>query len=194
MIAIRKWAMRALLGSFCLAFPIAGAAAADEASLWKALGSEGHFALMRHALAPGIGDPDEFDIDDCGTQRNLSDEGRDQARRIGDRFKANGIAQAIVMTSQWCRCRETAELLLLGPVTDLPAMNSFFQAAGRRGPQTESLRQWLKDHALDQPLVLVSHQVNISAFTGQFTRSGEMVVMRRVGADGFEVVGTIQTD
>lgn len=167
---------------------------ADEAKLWQALRTGGHIVLIRHALAPGIGDPENFEVGNCSTQRNLSDEGRDQARRIGDRFRANGIDRAAVFNSQWCRCRETAKLLGLGETTDLPVLNSFYQHAGQRGPQTRGLSQWLADHALERPLVLVTHQVNISAFTGTYASSGEMVIVRREAGGDVVVVGTIETD
>ena len=146
------------------------------------------------ALAPGIGDPDEFSIDDCSTQRNLSDEGRDQARRIGDRFRAHGIAVSQVYSSQWCRCRETAKLLGLGEVVDLPITNSFFQRAGRRGSQTTALRQWLAANRSTGNLVIVMHQVNISALTDRYTSSGEMVILRVGENVVLQIVGSIETD
>lgn len=182
---------------FVLAFSIltSGMAAADDRALWQALRGGGHVALMRHALAPGIGDPDDFALDDCATQRNLSEEGQAQARRIGDRFRANGIAAASVYTSQWCRCRETAALLDLGTARDLPALNSFFQRAGRRGPQTETLRRWIAAQALTgPPVVLVTHQVNITALTDRYAGSGEMVVVKRLPGGGLQVVGTLETE
>ena len=152
-----------------------GLSASQEARLWSALKSGGHVVLMRHALAPGMGDPSEFALGDCSTQRNLSDEGRKQAARIGARFRANGLAAAQVLSSQWCRCLETAELLGLGPVEEMPVLNSFFQRPDRRNRQTEALKAWLDSQDLDDPLVLVTHQVNISALTGEFASSGEML-------------------
>lgn len=87
----------------------------------------GHFAIMRHALAPGTGDPRNFDLTDCSTQRNLSEAGREQAKAVGELLRKSGIEKAGVYSSQWCRCLDTATLLGLGPVTELPALNSFFQ-------------------------------------------------------------------
>lgn len=167
-------------------------ARADE-KLWEALNRAGHFAIMRHALAPGTGDPANFQVKDCTTQRNLDDAGRAQARAIGEQFRARGITAAQVYSSQWCRCLETARLLGLGEVTELPPINSFFQDFSRREPQTEALRQWLSSRDLQAPLVLVTHQVNITTFTGVFPSSGEIVVVRRT-ADGFTTLGTIATD
>ncbi|MDX1541772.1 MAG: histidine phosphatase family protein, partial [Geminicoccaceae bacterium] len=121
------------------------AAAADEPSaLWAALRSGEAVAMMRHALAPGTGDPAEFEIDDCSTQRNLSDRGRAQARAIGQRFRANGIERAEVGSSQWCRCLETARLLGLGDVEPMPALNSFFRDRDRGPAQTTALEDHLQ--------------------------------------------------
>jgi len=167
---------------------------ADEAALWKALASRNHFALLRHALAPGTGDPAHFKIGDCTTQRNLSDRGRRQAVEIGKRFRSAGITGAQVYSSQWCRCLETAELLAFGKVHELPVLNSFFQNFAREEEQTRSLRQWLLEQALSTPLVLVTHQVNITAFTGIFPRSGELVIVKREQNGEFSVAGTIEAD
>ncbi len=150
--------------------------------------------MLRHALAPGIGDPADFTLGDCSTQRNLSEAGRSQARRIGERFRANGIEQADVYTSQWCRCRDTAELLGLGPVKELPALNSFFRNFERETRQTAELAAWLEELEPERPLVLVTHQVNITAMTGVFPDSGELVIVRRDRDGGFSVSGTINTD
>ncbi|WMS44353.1 histidine phosphatase family protein [Acuticoccus sp. MNP-M23] len=175
----------ALLMIFC-----AAPAAASEAA-WQALSRPGAVAMMRHALAPGTGDPAGFDVADCTTQRNLDARGRAQARAIGDLFRANGIDNANVLSSAWCRSLETARLLDLGPVETLPALNSFFANRADRAPQTEALRSYLAK-APDAPLrILVTHQVNISALTGEFTRSGEMVVLQ-VAQDGtLDVTGAI---
>ena len=153
-----------------------------------------HIALMRHALAPGTGDPENFKLEDCSTQRNLSPAGRDQAVRIGTKFQQAGITDANVYTSQWCRCRETAELLGLGTPEPLPPLNSFFREYQKKDQQTAELRNWLSTQKLEKPLILVTHQVNITAFSGIFPDSGEVVLMRR-NADGqFDVVGTVQTE
>lgn len=179
------------LGFLCTA---PGLSAAEDAALWSVLRSPGHLALLRHAIAPGTGDPAEFKLRDCSTQRNLSAEGRDQAARIGARFRTNGIQTARVFTSQWCRCLDTAQLLALGPVEELPVLNSFFQRYERREPQTHALKEWLAGQDLDEPLVLVTHQVNITALTSLHPTSGELVIIRRSGSGEISVVGTIETD
>lgn len=155
----------------------------SEAALWDALRTGEAFAIMRHAMAPGTGDPTNFDVDDCSTQRNLNDVGRDQARRIGQRFRDNGIESAEILTSQWCRCRDTAELLGLGEVSAFPALNSFFRNSQNRAPQTTETRDYLATKEIKRPLVLVTHQVNISALIGMYTSSGETLVVKP-GVDG----------
>ncbi|HEX6143904.1 MAG TPA: histidine phosphatase family protein [Geminicoccaceae bacterium] len=164
--------------------------AGDEAALWQAIRRGEAAALIRHALAPGTGDPANFQIDDCATQRTLSDEGRAQARAIGARFRANGVAAAEVRSSQWCRCLETAELLGLGPVEAMPALNSFFGEREKGPGRTATLRRHLGTWAGERPLILVTHQVNITALTGVYPASGEIVVVRADGRGSVEVAGT----
>ena len=173
---------------------VVSAVAADkEPTLWDALTSGGHVALLRHALAPGTGDPPEFRIGQCATQRNLSDEGRQQAAEIGERFRSNGITQARIYSSQWCRCLETAQLLKLGQVEEMVSLNSFFGRYERRDSQTEMLLKWLNVQDLDRPFILVTHQVNITALTGIYPDSGELVIVHRSDTGDIEVIGTIKT-
>jgi hypothetical protein len=108
-----------------ITMPAAGRADAPIGSLDQ----PGIVVALRHALAPGTGDPPGFVLDDCSTQRNLDGRGRDQARAMGERLREAGLGDAAVFSSRWCRCLETARLLALGPVTPLPALDSFF---GRR--------------------------------------------------------------
>jgi phosphohistidine phosphatase SixA len=164
---------------------------ADEA-LWAALADGGHVALMRHAHAPGTGDPDDFRLDDCSTQRNLDQVGRDQARRTGQAFRERGVTIGRVLSSQWCRCLETAELLALGEALPFAPLNSFFGERAREPGQTEAVRAFLAEADAEGPsLVMVTHQVNITALTGIFPRSGEIVVLRLGGPDIFETIGGI---
>lgn len=165
-----------------------GAAFANN---WEALDTPGAFAIMRHALAPGTGDPANLTVGDCSTQRNLSQEGRDQATRIGQAFRDRGHSFDIVLTSQWCRCRDTAELLNLGPVQEVPAFNSFFQDFSTRDSQTAEALSLLADRT-NRPFI-VTHQVNIRALTGQTTRSGEVLIVRHAG-DTLDVLGSILID
>lgn len=165
----------------------------NEAVLWAGLSSGKYAALLRHAIAPGFGDPSYFKVDDCKTQRNLSAEGRAQAHAIGERLRQNGILVAEVFSSQWCRCLETASLLDLGTVNELPMLNSFFQSMEKRDKQTQDLRDWLRQRAANKPTVLVTHQVNISALTGSYASSGEMIIIELGHESGFPVVGTLET-
>jgi phosphohistidine phosphatase SixA len=178
---------------FCFICNASAFSADNESTLWDALKSGGNFALLRHALAPGTGDPPEFQLGQCTTQRNLSDEGRDQARTIGGLFREYGIHEARVFSSQWCRCMETAKLLALGPVEELAVLNSFFQHYERREPQTRMLLEWLGKQNLDRPAVLVTHQVNITALTGIYPDSGELVIVHRSPNGNIEVIGTIES-
>ncbi len=181
-----------LLVLFALFVGSARPAAAQETDrLWEALRAGTAFAMMRHTLAPGTGDPANLTLGDCATQRNLSEEGRRQAALTGDRFRENGIAQARVFSSAWCRCRDTAVLMALGPVETLAPLNSFFRNFERRDPQTEALKRWLADNQTGTPLVLVTHQVNISALTGVATRSGEIVVARLEKDGSVSVLGSL---
>ena len=166
----------------------------EDPSLWNALRSPGHIALVRHATAPGTGDPSEFELDDCRTQRNLSEDGRNQARRIGERFRVNGMARVRIYSSQWCRCRETAGLFDLGTVKDLPILNSFFQRFMDRERQTQDLVEWLASQSLDEPLLLVTHQVNITALTNVYPSSGEIVIIYRSNKGKISIIGSINTD
>ncbi|HNV92145.1 MAG TPA: histidine phosphatase family protein [Thauera aminoaromatica] len=187
--------MRFLLACLGLLLPIAAACAeTDEAALWAALREGGHVALMRHAIAPGVGDPAGFRLDDCTTQRKLSAQGRAQARAIGERFRANGIATAAVFSSQWCRCLDTARELALGEVVAFPGLNSFFADRGEEARHTAAVRALIGERARSPlPLVLVTHQVNITALTGVFPASGEIIVLR-VDGDTPSVAGRIRTD
>lgn len=150
----------------------------EQKTVWQMVDEGSAIILMRHALAPGVGDPSEFALNRCETQRNLSDTGRNQAREIGNLLRKNGIKDADVLTSQWCRCIETAELLKFGEPVQLPIINSFFQDRSTEPMQTRSLKEqieiWLND-TNNNARILVTHQVNISALTGQFANSGEML-------------------
>jgi phosphohistidine phosphatase SixA len=161
---------------------------------WESLRQGGNIVLIRHAIAPGGGDPPGFRLDDCATQRNLSDEGRDQARSIGEALRLQGVSVDRVLTSQWCRCRETAELLDLAPVEEYPVLNSFFSDRSTADVQTEALRRFIAEAEPENNIVLVTHQVNITGLTGVFPASGEMVIVRPGGQEGFRLVGRLELD
>ena len=137
----------------------------------------GKVIFMRHALAPGFGDPQAFRIDDCSSQRNLNSAGREQARDLGARLRQAGVLPVAIYSSQWCRCWQTAELLALGDYQQHPGLNSFFQNIVDREQTLARLANLLA--ALDSasgPYLMVTHQVVISAITGISPTSGGMVV------------------
>ena len=163
----------------------AGAAAADG---MQALREPGVVALMRHALAPGTGDPARFDVDDCSTQRNLDARGRAQARRTGEALRAAGVSFDLVWTSAWCRARDTALLMEMGEVREKPPLNSFFAGRGHRAAQTAATLDLIADLPPGTRLLIVTHQVNITALTGRGVSSGEIIATRRAGG-ALEPVG-----
>lgn len=151
------------------------AAKASDA-LWQALRTPGHVALMRHSLAPGSGDPSNFDLNDCSTQRNLSDEGRAQARRVGEEFRSKGIEIDAVYSSSWCRCLETADLLGRASVQPLDALNSQMNLGSK---QEDALRVFLMRRGESAPpIMLVTHSSNIQGLISKRASSGEVLVVR----------------
>jgi hypothetical protein len=165
-------------------------AAANEAAAWDAL-RQGGIVLFRHANAPGGGDPRGFRLNECATQRNLDEAGRRQARRIGEAFRSRGVAVGRVLTSQWCRTRETAEFAFPGRKQDEPAFNSFFDDRSLGPAQTAAARPILLNWRGPGALVVSTHQVNITALTGIVPASGEGVVLRTDGG-ALAVVGRIR--
>ena len=136
----------------------------------------GSVLFLRHALAPGNGDPADFTLDDCASQRNLDAVGRRQAAMLGELFRQHALAFPRIYASQWCRCRETARLLEMGPVVDLPGLNSFYQVIVPRETTLEALRAAIAELPKDGGLTLmVTHYVTISAITGIGVASGEAV-------------------
>lgn len=134
--------------------------------------------MLRHANAPGIGDPPGFRLDRCGSQRNLDEAGRAQARQLGAAWRAAGIRPTAIWSSAWCRCLDTARLMDLGPVQVLPLLNSFFGDSQGRTRQTEDLSRFID--ALDArggPYLMVTHQVNITALSGFGAESGGGIVI-----------------
>lgn len=167
----------------------ARAAGNDDGAAWQAL-REGAIVIFRHAIAPGVGDPPGFRLGDCSTQRNLDDAGRAQARRIGDALRRERVPVAAVWSSQWCRCLQTAELAAVGAVREVPAFNSTFGDRAAAPRQTAEARALLLGWAGPGTLVVVTHQVNVSAITGRGLASGEGVVLRRSG-EALTVVGHV---
>jgi broad specificity phosphatase PhoE len=154
------------------------AQAQDPSAFWRQLREGGCAVLMRHAQTEaGVGDPPGFKLGQCRTQRNLSDAGRAQARRTGEAFRREGITIASVRSSAWCRCTDTAQLAF-GVHTVWPALNSFFQGQGDADVQTREVLSAVAGLRQPSNWMLVTHQVNITALTGEFLAMGELFATR----------------
>ena len=152
--------------------------AASQDAAWAALRQGNAVALVRHAQAPGgAGDPPGFKLQDCTTQRNLSTQGRGEARALGARFRAQNIPVTKVMTSQWCRCRETATLMNLGAIEEAPTFNNAYVLAGQRDPLTQGARAIIANWKGPGVLVVVTHGANILQLTGIQPAEAEVVVV-----------------
>ena len=167
----------------CLAAPaLVRAQTGDIEAAVDALrrGRGGLVVAMRHALAPGTFDPPGFQPGVCSTQRNLSDEGREQARRIGAWYRERRLVPGAVRASEWCRCLDTARLAF-GKAEPWPALNSIVHERSTAAAQTQTLRTELARRAQADAAgfeVWVTHQVNISALAGSYTGSGEALLLR----------------
>ena len=163
---------------------VAPAAWAAEDDAWRRLRQGTYVILIRHASTlPGLGDPPNFRLDDCATQRNLSDEGRAEARRLGERFRAERVPVARVYTSPWCRCRETA-MLAFGKAEDWEPLSSSFDFPHREAEYTERVKKRIGGYGRNSPggnVVMVTHNVNIAAVSRHSVAPAEMVLMRPDG-------------
>jgi phosphohistidine phosphatase SixA len=160
---------------------------------WAELAKPGAIVLFRHATAPGVGDPPEFRAGDCATQRNLDEQGRAEARKLGEEFRSRGIQVGSVLTSQWCRTRDTARLAFGSQVREEPAFNSFFRRSPEgREKQTAQARALLADWHGPGALVVITHQVNIQALVGVGAASAEGVVVRPAADGSIQVLATLQ--
>ncbi|WGI25410.1 histidine phosphatase family protein [Halomonas alkaliantarctica] len=177
----------ALLFSVLGALPLS--AQANDAT-WQALQEGGLVILMRHSIAPGIGDPPGFERGRCETQRNLSAAGRAQAEATGRAFRARDIPITAVYSSSWCRALDTAELMAVGSVEPTPWLDSFFRGRGDKASITQDAQEQIAAWQGPGNLLLVTHQVNITALVGSGVDSGEMIVVRPEG-DVFRVVGRL---
>ena len=165
---------------------------ADQGDLIKLMKSGGHILMIRHAYAPGSGDPANFKIGDCATQRNLNNRGRNQARAIGEWLRAKGIKDAKVYSSQWCRCQETATLLGLGPVAELPALNSFYGMPQNREPNIKTLRSFIANLPADGELIIfVTHFVTILEIAEEGVSPGEGVALKLKVGGAYDVLGSL---
>jgi phosphohistidine phosphatase SixA len=181
----------ALQGLMVLCLLLLGSAAQANEAVWDRLRGGGLVIMIRHANAPGTGDPPGFRAEDCATQRNLSAEGRAQAAALGAEFRNRNVPVGRVLSSRWCRAIDTARLAF-GSAEIEPTLDSLF---GRRDQAEEQnvktralMRAWTSP---DSNLVLVTHNANIAALTGLSTADAEAVVVRSED-DRIEIVGRVR--
>ena len=185
--ALNDWWTAAVCGALLVLLP--SAAPATEA-LWSQLKKGGQIVLMRHAVTtPGVGDPPGFRLDDCVTQRNLTDAGREEAKRVGAAFRLRGIAVERVLTSPWCRCIETANLAF-GKAEISTALSNLFTHPENRDRQVREMRE-LVDIPRAGNRVWVSHGATIAALTGVSLATAEMLIVTPQQRGGFVVLGRL---
>jgi len=171
--------------------------AIEEDIPWARLRAGGLVLLMRHAsTVDGLGDPPGFRLGDCATQRNLSEAGRDEARRVGERLRGEKVPIARVYTSPWCRCRETAKLAF-GDAEDWDPLSSFFDVPDREPEYSERVRKRIASYVRKPPkgnVVMVTHNVNIAALTKLSVAPAEIVVVQPDGCCGLRVAGRLRAE
>ena len=169
---------------------LAPLARADDV-LWKLLQRGGQVVMVRHALTdPGVGDPEGFRLEDCTTQRNLSDEGRREARRLGEALRARNVPVGKVVASPWCRCIETARIAFGTPAELQPALGNLFGRPERVEMQVAELKKLVRRPERGN-LFLVSHGSTTYALTGVSPGTAEMVVLTPQEGGGFRVAGRL---
>jgi len=154
---------------------------AQASDLSQKLQSSDYVLLMRHTLAPGVGDPANYSLEDCKSQRNLNAEGRKQAVFIGEWLKKQGVKNAEVHSSVWCRCKDTATLLNYGEYKVEPALASFFDDMSKAKESNLKLQRFIAGKIKskgDRALIMVTHHVNILEFMGENIASGDMVLAK----------------
>ena len=160
-------------------------------NLINQLENGGKLIFIRHAYAPGNGDPDNFNLNDCSTQRNLNSIGRKQAKDIGEFFRENKIKVYKVLSSEWCRCKETADIAFNNYSTN-SFLNSFYSSkyAKNKDKQVVALNNYVKKFKSDKNLIFVTHYVLISEVLNYSPSSGEIVVSDK----NFNIIGSVETN
>jgi broad specificity phosphatase PhoE len=171
----------------------AGPVARAEEAVWPALRTPGAVVVLRHSFAPGGFDPPDSRLDDCSTQRNLDENGRAQARRLGEAFRQQGIAVGAVLSSPRCRCLDTARLAF-GQVQSWGVLQGALNDTELRQRQLAEIRQRIAAHRSGPPLVLVTHGSVVTDLTGLSIRMGEFVVLQRAADGGHTVAGQLYVD
>ena len=161
-----------------------------KADLYKNLINQledgGKLIFIRHAYAPGNGDPAGFNLNDCSTQRNLNDSGRIQSKKIGNFFKENKILIGKVYSSEWCRCKETASIAFKDFSTN-SFLNSFYSSkfSANKYPQIKRLKKFVKDWDGNKNLIFVTHYVVINEILNYYPKSGEIIIANK----NYDVLG-----
>jgi phosphohistidine phosphatase SixA len=151
----------------------------------------GKLIFIRHAYAPGGGDPDNFDINNCDTQRNLNDVGKQQAKKIGAYFKNNNIFIDKIYSSEWCRCKETAQIAF-DKYEVKNFLNSFFSPmfVKNKDSQMIELKNFIKNHDSKQNIILLTHYVVIQETLNYSSNSGEIIVIDK----NYNILGNLIID
>ena len=164
---------------------------ADDA-LWALLEKGGQVVLVRHGLTtPGVGDPPGFKPGDCATQRNLVDEGRREAQRLGAALRARKVRVARVLSSPWCRCIETARIAFGAEPAIDDALSNLFDHSSNRDRQVAAIRKLVASAPKQGNLFLVTHGSTTAAFTGINQGTAEMVIVTPEGDDRYRVAGRL---
>lgn len=182
-----------ILAMFILPASLAAPALAADDDMWKLLQRGGQVVLMRHAqTTPGVGDPEGMALNDCATQRNLNDEGRAQASRVGEAIRARGIAVARLVSSPWCRCIDTARLVFGRSAEVSSALGNLFDRPGSRAAQLAELRPWVSRVPSGGNLFMVTHGSTVLALTGVSPATAEMVILTPQPGGKFVVAGRLE--
>lgn len=187
---------RLLCAALVLALALPAATLAQDET-WSLLRQRGYVVLMRHSHAPGYGDPPGYRLDDCATQRNLSEEGRAHARRTGEAFRKRGVKFDRVLTSPWCRCKETARLVIGPGGPDAEPFAPLSNLVGRtehRDRQVEAIKAFLAGLDADTRVLLVTHGVVVRALTGITLAEGEMAIASPDKGGAPTVLGRLRVD
>jgi broad specificity phosphatase PhoE len=167
----------------------------DESAAWSALEQGGHVVLLRHAATtPGVGDPPGFKLGDCSTQRNLSEQGRAQALKLAEAFRAHNIRIERVVSSPWCRCTETARIAFDATPEISPALSNLYGRPENRDAQVADLRMLASEFRGHGNLVLVSHGSTIAALTGVAPAMAEVLVIKPGGGGKFSIAGRLTVE
>jgi broad specificity phosphatase PhoE len=180
------------MAALLLCVSLASGAEASDA-IWEALRAPGTVVILRHSYAPGTFDPPDARLDDCTTQRNLDENGRAQARRIGEAFRAHGITVGVVRSSPRCRCLDTARLAF-GKVEPWAVLGGALREEALRRRNLTEIRKAIDAHHDGPPLVLVTHGSVVSDLTGLNIAMGAFVVLRRTPDGAHPVVSQLYVD